>query len=471
MASLWLAGRFVHALLFEQADQRVAIWASGATPFDVDFSSGEAVILGGSEGVDPDAIGSTGLALQSSGEPIALALRLPRGGLMTSRLVSVSLSGEASAPVNWRLIGFSPNAQHMGSIASGSLDADDPSSSALQEPDWDVMALQLRLEANAGTSIQLRFLRFTPDFVTNPELRCYYGREPYGWTGCTSGNVRLVDYPEDSLGETLSRNDSSHELFPGAAIEPAESTSALANAATDILRGWLGFAKSTAGIAIIYGLVTLLCLLALTVARGRASTSRRLGMAAWLLMLAAILLPVGGLPDDVSRSGLLAVFGGWLLVAIWLGSRTPSLRWLGHADAWRAAALLTFAGICLLLLLAGADGKAPGINAALRYLPWVALQQWLLQRLIRPAAETWSSDRIVVFGLCALCFGLLHFPNPMLMLLSGVGAAGWAWLGQRHRALLPLILSHWLLGLVALTLLSPTLLRNAEIGSRFLLQR
>ncbi|MEZ5465585.1 MAG: type II CAAX endopeptidase family protein [Lysobacteraceae bacterium] len=461
----------MHALLFEQADERVAIWASGATPFDVDFGSSEAVILEGSEGVHRSAFGSEGLALQSSGEPIALALRLPRGGLMQSRLVSVSLSSEASEPVSWQLIGFSPLAQQMGTIASGSLDTDSHSSSELHEPDWSVMALQLRLEAPAGTSIRLKSLRFSPDFVTNPELRCYYGREPYGWAGCSSGNVRLVDYPEDSLGETLSRNDNSHELFPGAAIEPAESGNDAANAATGAMRGWLRAARSDTGLTLIYGAIVLFSLLAVVICRRGMATSRNFGTASLLLLLGAMLLPAGGLPDDTFRPGLLAVFGGWLLAAIWLGSRSTSLDWLGNAAAWRAAALLTFAGFCLLVLLSSGHRQPPELNAALRYLPWVALQQWLLQRLIRPMAESWTNDRVVAISGSALCFGLLHFPNPALMLFSALGAAGWCWLAQRHRTLLPLILSHWFLGLAALTFLSPTLLRNAEIGSRFLMPR
>ena len=477
VASLWLAGRFAHALLFEQAEQRVAIWASGATPFDVDFSDPEAVIAAGSEGIDDAGVGPDGLALQSKGKPIALALRLPVGGLMKSRLASVTLSGEASTPANWQLIGFSPTARDMATLASGRFGATAVSAtSSLVAADWPIGAMQLRLEAPDGTEVRLLSLRFKPDFPPNTEARCGYQESTDRLIRCEDGVVRMTAFPGAHLGDTFRRIDAGYELSPGMAVEPARSQSAFANLTTEAMRGWLRLVRSDTGTALIYAAVVLLSLLAVLLARRDRNRASRFGIAALPLLLAAFLLPASGLPDNTERPALFAVFGFWVAAAVWLGSRiqgtrSETIRWIGDRRAWRAALWFTLAGGGLLLLLSDGTWHPPAFDAALRYLPWVALQQWLLQRLIRPAAESWTHERIAVISLGALCFALLHFPNQWLMLLSGIGAAGWVWLGQRHRALLPLILSHWLLGLAALTLLSPTLLRNAEIGSRFLLQR
>ena len=55
------------------------------------------------------------------------------------------------------------------------------------------------------------------------------------------------------------------------------------------------------------------------------------------------------------------------------------------------------------------------------------------------------------------------------MAFTCAGGTAWAWLGWRHRVLLPLAASHAALGLW-LTQIAPTwLLRSAEIGGRFLM--
>lgn len=472
MASLWLAGRFVHALLFAQADERVAIWASGATPFDVDFSNSDALIQAGSTGIDNAVRDAEGLSLSSSGEPIALALRLPRGGLMQSRLASVTLDGKASAPVAWQLIGFSPAAQHMATIASGRLEpGSNPSASEIDATDWPIRALQLRLESDDNASLSLSSLRFAPDFQPEWKHRCPYAEAVSANHTQPLCGVRVALPGSDGVSDLLLHVDESEIQLPGLAIEPAWPSGRLEKAVHGAMTVWLRFTRGEAGTLAIYGMVISLSMLALVLAVRAPGTSHRFSVAALLLIIAALILPASGLPDDIARPSLVAVFGLWAASAILLGSRSRPLHWIGDIGAWRSALFFTLAGCGLLLLLDDSVWHSQTFNAALRYLPWVALQQWLLQRLIRPMAESWTNDRVVAISGSALCFGLLHFPNPALMLFSALAAAGWCWLAQRHRALLPLILSHWLLGLAALTLLSPTLLRNAEIGSRFLLQR
>jgi membrane protease YdiL (CAAX protease family) len=66
-------------------------------------------------------------------------------------------------------------------------------------------------------------------------------------------------------------------------------------------------------------------------------------------------------------------------------------------------------------------------------------------------------------------FALLHMPNFSLMLATLFAGSVWAWQGYRHRALLPLIATHALLGWLLVLATPAWLLRSAEIGGRFLM--
>ena len=70
---------------------------------------------------------------------------------------------------------------------------------------------------------------------------------------------------------------------------------------------------------------------------------------------------------------------------------------------------------------------------------------------------------------CGLLFALMHAPNFALMLFTLAGGSIWAWLGQRHRALLPLAASHAVLGVWLMHVAPSWLLRSAEVGGRFLM--
>ena len=63
----------------------------------------------------------------------------------------------------------------------------------------------------------------------------------------------------------------------------------------------------------------------------------------------------------------------------------------------------------------------------------------------------------------------LHLPNFALMVFTFAAGSAWARSGLRHGALLPLALSHWLLGTLVVLSAPAWLLRSAEIGARFLL--
>ena len=109
--------------------------------------------------------------------------------------------------------------------------------------------------------------------------------------------------------------------------------------------------------------------------------------------------------------------------------------------------------------------ELPGIQRALLYVPFVLLQQLLLLGFLWPRAMAWTPrhGRLLAAGL----FALAHAPNFALMLLSLLAAWWWLAMFERHRAWLPILASHYLLGLLAITCLPPDLLYSAELGLRY----
>jgi membrane protease YdiL (CAAX protease family) len=85
------------------------------------------------------------------------------------------------------------------------------------------------------------------------------------------------------------------------------------------------------------------------------------------------------------------------------------------------------------------------LGAALLYLPWALLQQfvfqfYLLGRLL-VLLPVWGA-----IGVTALAFSLVHFPRLPVMVVTLVAGALWALIYRRYRSLLPLAVSHALLG-------------------------
>lgn len=85
------------------------------------------------------------------------------------------------------------------------------------------------------------------------------------------------------------------------------------------------------------------------------------------------------------------------------------------------------------------------VGAVLLYLPWALLQQfvfqfYLLGRLL-VLLPVWGAVAIT-----ALAFSLVHFPRLPVMAVTLVAGAVWALIYRRYRSLLPLAISHALLG-------------------------
>jgi membrane protease YdiL (CAAX protease family) len=120
---------------------------------------------------------------------------------------------------------------------------------------------------------------------------------------------------------------------------------------------------------------------------------------------------------------------------------------------------VTLGVVAVLLGIAGAIGYAEHgwrswlermanwhlVVAMLVYFPWALLQQVLLQFYLLGRLRTLWPARIAVLA-TGLSFALVHLPD--VWVTAGTGAAGiwWAALYLRYRVLIPLALSHAVLG-------------------------
>jgi membrane protease YdiL (CAAX protease family) len=122
-----------------------------------------------------------------------------------------------------------------------------------------------------------------------------------------------------------------------------------------------------------------------------------------------------------------------------------------------------------LLLWGVQPVTTPSIGGLLRYLPWAALQQYLLLVIVARRLDYALAWRPLAVLLAALLFALAHTPNTPLMLLTFT--AGLLWVGWflRRGALLPVILAHALGATLLLGIASDSgWLRSLAIGGRYL---
>ena len=145
-------------------------------------------------------------------------------------------------------------------------------------------------------------------------------------------------------------------------------------------------------------------------------------------------------------------------------------HWNGDARAWGYAALVAAVALVIGWALHGSGGRAiamPGLRQVLRYFGWALLQQYLICAVY---AERWNivtGNRYAAIYLGAVGFAAMHTPNAALMLATFAGGLCWCALYLRHRALLPLALSHTASALSLVMLLPPDILRSAEVSVRF----
>jgi membrane protease YdiL (CAAX protease family) len=125
------------------------------------------------------------------------------------------------------------------------------------------------------------------------------------------------------------------------------------------------------------------------------------------------------------------------------GFTLPALGLLAAASAWSPAAggwSWPETGRALV---------SPRLAVTLAvFVPWALLQQALLQLyLLGRLRALWpSASPAVTSALAGALFGAVHLPDAQLALLTAVAGAVWTHAYQRDRQLLPVALSHAVLG-------------------------
>ena len=113
--------------------------------------------------------------------------------------------------------------------------------------------------------------------------------------------------------------------------------------------------------------------------------------------------------------------------------------------AVRETILFTVPTVLLVLTAGAVKGTLHAQPHALvtlgRLVVWAAAQQWVLQtivlREVRQVVPRWAA--VVA---TALVFAFVHIPNPLLVIMTFVGALAWCTIYDRHPNVLPMALSH-----------------------------
>lgn len=188
-----------------------------------------------------------------------------------------------------------------------------------------------------------------------------------------------------------------------------------------------------------------------------------------LTLAAPTWLILGGNYDGNLHTPQTVLIGLSLIYAVSL-SLPRVWHWNGNAEAWLLSGLVVGLALAIGLSLQGSASHlaaAPGMRQILRYIGWALLQQYLICAVCTERWNVITGDALPAAYLGALCFALLHTPNAALMVATFIGGLCWCTIYLRHRALLPLAVSHASSALLLSSLLPTDILHSAEVSARF----
>lgn len=459
----------------------------GNSRMGFEFDHPRDLISGGSDDARDIRVSAGVLRGRLPGEHANLRLNLRGLQLNAKRFHRLQVRIEVNAPSTLALIFDQPGRldqlTRQVELEAGWNDLDIDLASSLWSPNaggdpqrWGgdsgrVGEFRLYLAGPARMSFGVDHLRFREDRTpaadtteavewidaTTARARLREGRPPGSTADAPLGVLLNVggDTPERALAlrDEVRRQDAEAVFWPNWRGAPAGSLASAHFAPIGWSPGWIGVG--------LYALAAIWvrwrrCKLTSAVAR----TELMLGFVPLLALSLGL-----GLAEQPATTTL-----AWIAAALAFqlsGTRLSGSTWAGSAEAW--AISLRVSGFAASALLAVAvwcnHFQLPGIQRATLYVPFVLLQQLVLLGFLWPRAEAWAPRRGRL--LAAALFALAHAPNFALMLLSLLAAWWWLALFERQRAWLPILASHYLLGLLAITCLPPDILYSAELGLRY----
>ena len=441
--------------LAHEANQRESDWAQGVSPWRWDFSRAASVIRSGSHGLDSAQHQGNHLSIALGDDGVAgLSLALHGNPIDLTSVDRARIRLSASAPFELTLLPALPGQHIEWARITAAAGTHERGMTLAPLPASTAPALQLRIQSTPGSRVELHHLALLA--------------RPCDSTSPCSGHRRTA--PAFNTPESLlAYRDASTLRAPAVAIEAGGIFGVTAQWLAPRLRG----ASDTLLRTVTLGLLPLVLFALACRVKRRTSVSRTRALLELLMPLGgALVLLLAGWParDTPLQAGMTLMM---CLSALALLPPPPhDWHWRGNAAAWRS--VLTFTALAMLFtapLTWLPHEPRPRHDALdlLRYPLWALVQQWLLIAAIAPRMRLLLPDTRAAALACGLLFALMHAPNFALMLFTLAGGSIWAWLGQRHRALLPLAASHAVLGLWLMHVAPSWLLRSAEVGGRFLM--
>lgn len=468
VVAFWVLSQGIVATWLERdALQRAALWSSGSTPWRWDFSQRGTVIAPASENIEILARDDDGMRLRVLPPAASLALALRGERIDPTLVTTATLDATSDVALAMALIGEREGtypAWAAAPVAQQSM----PQQLALRAiGETPLQGLQLRFETSIATELLLASLALEPPAQLAPGVCATFASVDETLARCPVRLARFIAPPMATSDQLLWWRDALLLQRPGGVVTAATGSLSLAALLPlDSIRVLPWLLLLAAGVAFP---------LALASRRYTTALSRkRAALELALVLFVPVTLLAAGWPGDDVPPLLAAIFVLALATACALRDPDPGWRFVGDAYAWRTSATFTLLAAALviglgLLLSDGDQSRTLTTDRYWRYPLWAVLQQWLLIRTIAPRTRRLFRPPLPAALAAGVLFALLHLPNFGLMLATFAGGTAWAWLGYRHRALLPLAASHAVLGLLLVGHLPPWLLRSAEVGGRYLM--
>ena len=168
-----------------------------------------------------------------------------------------------------------------------------------------------------------------------------------------------------------------------------------------------------------------------------------------------------------------------LIVMTIRGGRSAAELGLANAQQGSARILAIALAAALLILLVGwmcgtlhvPQGRHSPVLGFVIYIAFTFAQQFVLQSFFFVRVESFTGNPRSAVLTAAALFSFAHLPNPVLLIVTFLGALFFCEAFRRYRNLYPVWLSHLLLGLAVAAAVPDSLTHQMKVGLAYLTYR